>query len=46
MIASAPGAEGEPGCLYVPDKLHFHPPPYVAFAEIVKPILTKAWNPK
>lgn len=32
--------------LYLPDKLHFHPPAYVAFTDIIKPILTKAWNTK
>ncbi len=29
--------------LYLPDMLHFKPPAYVAFTEIVKPVLTKAW---
>jgi lysophospholipase L1-like esterase len=30
--------------LYRPDMLHFHPPAYVEFTKIVKPILTKTWN--
>ena len=29
--------------LYLPDMLHFKPPAYVAFTEILKPALTKAW---
>jgi lysophospholipase L1-like esterase len=29
--------------LYLPDMLHFKPPAYVAFTEIMKPVLTKAW---
>jgi lysophospholipase L1-like esterase len=29
--------------LYLPDMLHFKPPAYVAFTEILKPVLTKAW---
>jgi lysophospholipase L1-like esterase len=30
--------------LYLPDMLHFKPPAYVAFTEILKPALTKAWE--
>lgn len=30
--------------LYKDDKLHFHPPAYVAFTEIVRPVLEKAWR--
>jgi lysophospholipase L1-like esterase len=30
--------------LYLPDMLHFKPPAYVAFTEIMKPILTEAWS--
>lgn len=29
--------------LYLPDMLHFKPPAYVAFTEILKPVLTRAW---
>lgn len=29
--------------LYLPDMLHFKPPAYVAFTEILKPVLTQAW---
>jgi lysophospholipase L1-like esterase len=29
--------------LYLPDMLHFKPPAYVAFTQILKPVLTKAW---
>ena len=37
--------EGRP-CLelYQTDKLHFHPPAYVAFAAIIKPVLTRVWE--
>jgi len=30
--------------LFLPDQLHFRPPAYVEFAQVVKPILTKAWE--
>jgi lysophospholipase L1-like esterase len=29
--------------LYLADKLHFHPPAYVEFARIIKPVLTRVW---
>ena len=29
--------------LYLPDMLHFKPPAYVAFTEILKPALTRTW---
>jgi lysophospholipase L1-like esterase len=29
--------------LYVADKLHFHPPAYVAFTAILKPVLERVW---
>ncbi len=29
--------------LYVADKLHFHPPAYVAFTAIIKPVLERVW---
>jgi lysophospholipase L1-like esterase len=29
--------------LYRNDKLHFHPPAYVEFAAIIKPVLTRVW---
>ncbi|MSU23885.1 MAG: hypothetical protein EXS32_08690 [Opitutus sp.] len=29
--------------LYVADKLHFHPPAYVAFTAIIKPVLARVW---
>jgi len=29
--------------LYVADKLHFHPPAYVEFTRIIKPVLTRVW---
>ena len=32
--------------LYLPDMLHFKPPAYVAFTEIPKPALTRAWAAK
>ena len=32
--------------LYLPDMLHFKPPAYVAFTEILKPVLTRAWAAK
>ncbi len=38
-------AEGRPRLdLYKPDKLHFHPPAYEAFAAILKPVLERAWH--
>jgi hypothetical protein len=38
-------ANGKPKVeLYRPDMLHFHPPAYVAFTAIVKPVLTGVWN--
>jgi lysophospholipase L1-like esterase len=37
--------EGRPRLeLYQADKLHFHPPAYVAFAAIIKPVLTRVWE--
>jgi lysophospholipase L1-like esterase len=30
--------------LYLADKLHFHPPAYVEFARIIKPVLTRVWT--
>jgi lysophospholipase L1-like esterase len=30
--------------LYKTDKLHFQPPAYFAFAEIIKPVLTRIWK--
>jgi hypothetical protein len=30
--------------LYRPDMLHFHPPAYVEFTKIIKPILAETWN--
>ena len=36
--------EGNPRLeLYLADKLHFHPPAYVEFASIIKPVLTQVW---
>jgi len=29
--------------LYVADKLHFHPPAYVEFTRIIKPVLARVW---
>jgi hypothetical protein len=40
-------AAGKPRVdLYLPDMLHFKPPAYVAFTEILKPVLTRAWTVK
>ena len=37
-------ANGHPRLdLYVADKLHFHPPAYVAFTAILKPVLERVW---
>jgi lysophospholipase L1-like esterase len=37
-------ANGHPRLdLYLADKLHFHPPAYVAFAAIIKPVLARIW---
>lgn len=37
-------ANGHPRLdLYRDDKLHFHPPAYVAFTAILKPVLTRLW---
>ena len=37
-------ANGHPRLdLYVADKLHFHPPAYVAFTAILKPVLARVW---
>ena len=37
-------ANGHPKLeLYRTDKLHFHPPAYVAFTAIIKPVLTQVW---
>jgi lysophospholipase L1-like esterase len=30
--------------LYLPDKLHFHPPAYEAFTAIIKPVLERVWR--
>lgn len=30
--------------LYKDDKLHFHPPAYVAFTKIIRPVLEEAWR--
>ncbi len=36
---------GEPRMeLYRPDGLHFHPPAYVEFTGIIKPVLSQAWQ--
>jgi lysophospholipase L1-like esterase len=36
---------GEPRMeLYRPDGLHFHPPAYVEFTGIIKPVLSQAWH--
>ena len=36
---------GEPRMeLYRPDGLHFHPPAYDEFTDIIKPVLTQAWR--
>jgi lysophospholipase L1-like esterase len=38
-------AKGEPrGELYRPDGLHFFPPAYDLFTDIIKPVLTEAWQ--
>jgi len=38
-------AKGEPRMeLYRPDGLHFHPPAYDEFAEIVRPAVQRAWD--
>ena len=38
-------ANGHPRLdLYIADKLHFHPPAYVAFAAIIKPVLARVWT--
>ena len=37
-------ANGHPRLdLYVANKLHFHPPAYVEFPRIIKPVLTRVW---
>lgn len=37
-------ADGHPRLdLYLADKLHFHPPAYVAFTTILKPVLERVW---
>ena len=37
-------ANGHPRLdLYIADKLHFHPPAYVAFTAIIKPVLERVW---
>ncbi|MEY2878853.1 MAG: hypothetical protein RLZZ15_1233 [Verrucomicrobiota bacterium] len=37
-------AKGNPRLeLYVADKLHFHPPAYVAFTKIIRPVLEREW---
>jgi lysophospholipase L1-like esterase len=30
--------------LYLADGLHFHPPAYVEFTNIIKPVLERAWS--
>ena len=30
--------------LYVSDLLHFHPPAYVEFTEVIRPVIEKAWK--
>ncbi len=38
-------AAGQPRLdLYVGDKLHFHPPAYVEFSKIIKPVLERVWR--
>jgi lysophospholipase L1-like esterase len=38
-------ADGRPRLeLYKDDKLHFHPPAYVAFTAIIKPVLEQVWH--
>ena len=38
-------ASGKPRLeLYRDDLLHFHPPAYVEFTKIVRPVIEKAWN--
>ena len=38
-------AKGHPRLdLYLDDKLHFHPPAYVAFTAIIKPVLERVWT--
>jgi lysophospholipase L1-like esterase len=38
-------ADGRPRLeLYKDDKLHFHPPAYVLFAQIIKPVLERVWR--
>ncbi|MEI6107122.1 MAG: GDSL-type esterase/lipase family protein [Opitutae bacterium] len=38
-------AAGQPQLeLYKDDKLHFHPPAYVAFTAIIKPVLEQVWQ--
>jgi lysophospholipase L1-like esterase len=38
-------ANGHPRLdLYLDDKLHFHPPAYVAFTAIIKPVLEQVWR--
>ena len=37
-------ADGHPRLdLYLADKLHFHPPAYVEFTKIIKPVLERVW---
>ena len=36
--------DGQPRLdLYLADKLHFHPPAYVEFTAVIKPVLTRIW---
>ena len=38
-------ARGEPRTeLYLADGLHFHPPAYVEFTNVIKPVLERAWS--
>jgi hypothetical protein len=37
-------AQGHPRLeLYRNDKLHFHPPAYVEFAGVIRPVLERLW---
>jgi len=38
-------ANGHPRLdLYIADKLHFHPPAYVEFTRVIKPVLERVWS--
>jgi hypothetical protein len=32
------------GALYLPDSLHYKPDAYVLFTDVIKPVLSRAWN--